>query len=140
MADTNIEFQVIPGKNQKSEFVMSCGKHSVRGLCKNKRVGKQLASQQVLQLLHPHVQTWGSLLRMYGRDSAKHVTQEVADRSVLDLQQFSRKNKPNLHILNRLRDEMHKLAQRREETRRRPTMTMREAEIPGSEPLCTVDM
>ncbi|CAM9122344.1 unnamed protein product, partial [Lampetra fluviatilis] len=113
MADTNIEFQVIPGKNQKSEFVMSCGKHSVRGLCKNKRVGKQLASQQVLQLLHPHVQTWGSLLRMYGRDSAKHVTQEVADRSVLDLQQFSRKNKPNLHILNRLRDEMHKLAQRR---------------------------
>lgn len=27
---------------------------------KNKRVGKQLASQKILQLLHPHVKNWGS--------------------------------------------------------------------------------
>jgi hypothetical protein len=40
---------------------------------KNKRVGKQLASQKILQMLHPHVKNWGSLLRMYGRESSKMV-------------------------------------------------------------------
>lgn len=34
MGDTSIKFEVIPGKNQKSEYVMTCGKHSVRGWCK----------------------------------------------------------------------------------------------------------
>lgn len=107
MGDTSIKFEVIPGKNQKSEYVMTCGKHSVRGWCKcsravlpapflnsaantvrcnrrwfcfcvlvkgkNKRVGKQLASQKILQMLHPHVKNWGSLLRMYGRENNKMV-------------------------------------------------------------------
>lgn len=103
MGDTSIKFEVIPGKNQKSEYVMTCGKHTVRGWCeltlvhththtrqdptrqmchlccvcvstgKNKRVGKQLASQKILQMLHPHVKNWGSLLRMYGRESNKMV-------------------------------------------------------------------
>ncbi|PIO34869.1 hypothetical protein AB205_0150430, partial [Aquarana catesbeiana] len=79
MGDTSIKFEVIPGKNQKSEYVMTCGKHTVKGWCKNKRVGKQLASQKILQLLHPHVKNWGSLLRMYGRESTKMVKQENAD-------------------------------------------------------------
>lgn len=98
MGDTSIKFEVIPGKNQKSEYVMTCGKHTVRGWCKygltvcafpeacdtltacvcltlgkNKRVGKQLASQKILQMLHPHVKNWGSLLRMYGRENNKMV-------------------------------------------------------------------
>ncbi|MEE6504360.1 hypothetical protein FKM82_005157 [Ascaphus truei] len=33
MGDTAIKFEVIPGKNQKSEYVMTCGKHSVQGWC-----------------------------------------------------------------------------------------------------------
>lgn len=44
-----------------------------RTLGKNKRVGKQLASQKILQMLHPHVKNWGSLLRMYGRENNKMV-------------------------------------------------------------------
>ncbi|XP_038664455.1 microprocessor complex subunit DGCR8 isoform X2 [Scyliorhinus canicula] len=140
MGDTTIKFEVIPGKNQKSEYVMTCGKHTVRGWCKNKRVGKQLASQKILQLLHPHVKNWGSLLRMYGRESNKMVKQEMSDKSVIELQQFAKKNKPNLHILNKLRDEMKKLARDREETRKKPKMTIMESAQPGSEPLCTVDV
>lgn len=35
MGDTSIKFEVVPGKNQKSEYVMACGKHTVRGWCKN---------------------------------------------------------------------------------------------------------
>ena len=34
--------------------------------CKNKRDGKQMASQKLLQLLHPNLKSWGSLVRMYG--------------------------------------------------------------------------
>ncbi|KAM7018298.1 microprocessor complex subunit DGCR8 [Tautogolabrus adspersus] len=140
MGDTSIKFEVIPGKNQKSEYVMSCGKHTVRGWCKNKRVGKQLASQKILQMLHPHVKNWGSLLRMYGRESNKMVKKESSDKSVIELQQFAKKNKPNLHILNKLQEEMKKLATQREETRKKPKMTIMESAQPGSEPLCTVDV
>ncbi|KAM9392201.1 microprocessor complex subunit DGCR8 isoform 2-T2 [Pholidichthys leucotaenia] len=140
MGDTSIKFEVIPGKNQKSEYVMTCGKHTVRGWCKNKRVGKQLASQKILQMLHPHVKNWGSLLRMYGRESSKMVKKESSDKSVIELQQFAKKNKPNLHILNKLQEEMKKLAAHREETRKKPKMTIMESAQPGSEPLCTVDV
>lgn len=140
MGDTSIQFEVIPGKNQKSEYVMTCGKHSVRGWCKNKRVGKQLASQKILQMLHPHVKNWGSLLRMYGRENNKMVKKENSDKSVIELQQYAKKNKPNLHILNKLQEEMSKLAKEREETRKKPKMTVVESAQPGSEPLCTVDV
>uniref|UniRef100_A0A3Q0SRG4 Microprocessor complex subunit DGCR8 n=1 Tax=Amphilophus citrinellus TaxID=61819 RepID=A0A3Q0SRG4_AMPCI len=140
MGDTSIKFEVIPGKNQKSEYVMTCGKHTVRGWCKNKRVGKQLASQKILQMLHPHVKNWGSLLRMYGRESNKMVKKESSDKSVIELQQYAKKNKPNLHILNKLQEEMMKLATQREETRKKPKMTIMESAQPGSEPLCTVDV
>lgn len=140
MGDTSIKFEVVPGKNQKSEYVMGCGKHTVRGWCKNKRVGKQLASQKILQLLHPHVKNWGSLLRMYGRESSKMVKQETSDKSVIELQQFAKKNKPNLHILSKLQEEMRRLAEEREETRRKPKMSIVASAQPGGEPLCTVDV
>ncbi|EPY90153.1 microprocessor complex subunit DGCR8-like isoform 2 [Camelus ferus] len=125
MGDTSIKFEVVPGKNQKS---------------KNKRVGKQLASQKILQLLHPHVKNWGSLLRMYGRESSKMVKQETSDKSVIELQQFARKNKPNLHILSKLQEEMRRLAEEREETRKKPKMSIVASAQPGGEPLCTVDV
>ena len=35
-------------------------------ICKNKREGKQLAAQSILQKLHPYITCWGSLLRLYG--------------------------------------------------------------------------
>ncbi|KAF6723546.1 Microprocessor complex subunit DGCR8 [Oryzias melastigma] len=140
MGDTSIKFEVIPDKNQRSEYVMTCGKHTVRGWCKNKRVGKQLASQKILQMLHPHVKNWGSLLRMYGRESSKMVKKENSDKSVIELQQYAKKNKPNLHILNKLQEEMMKLAAQREETRKKPKITIMESAQPGSEPLCTVDV
>uniref|UniRef100_A0A7N9D567 DGCR8 microprocessor complex subunit n=1 Tax=Macaca fascicularis TaxID=9541 RepID=A0A7N9D567_MACFA len=140
MGDTSIKFEVVPGKNQKSEYIMACGKHTVRGWCKNKRVGKQLASQKILQLLHPHVKNWGSLLRMYGRESSKMVKQETSDKSVIELQQYAKKNKPNLHILSKLQEEMKRLAEEREETRKKPKMSIVASAQPGGEPLCTVDV
>lgn len=39
--------------------------------------------------------------------------QESSDKSVIELQQYAKKNKPNLHILNKLQEEMKKLATQR---------------------------
>lgn len=39
--------------------------------------------------------------------------QENSDKSVIELQQYAKKNKPNLHILNKLQEEMRKLATQR---------------------------
>lgn len=41
------------------------------------------------------------------------IEQETSDKSVIELQQYAKKNKPNLHILNKLQEEMKKLAQER---------------------------
>lgn len=40
-------------------------------------------------------------------------SQESSDKSVIELQQYAKKNKPNLHILNKLQEEMIKLAAQR---------------------------
>lgn len=45
----NIESRLVTQKNQKNEFVMTVGKHTVQVQCKNKKDGKQRASQAILQ-------------------------------------------------------------------------------------------
>lgn len=46
----NIDSRLVTQKNQKNEFVMSVGKHTVQVQCKNKKDGKQRASQAILQV------------------------------------------------------------------------------------------
>ena len=41
----------------------------VQANCENKREGRQLAAQYMLAKLHPHIQRWGGILRLYGPDS-----------------------------------------------------------------------
>lgn len=71
IGDQQVEMDMTALKHQRSEFRMKVGKHEAKVPCKNKREGKQKAAQAVLQMMHPHVHTWGSLLRLYGRASAK---------------------------------------------------------------------
>ncbi|KAF4074170.1 hypothetical protein AMELA_G00236400 [Ameiurus melas] len=96
------------------------------------RVGKQLASQKILQMLHPHVKNWGSPAYVRPREQ-QDGEKENFGKSVIELQQYAKKNKPNLHILNKLQEEMRKLAREREETRKKPKMTVVESAQPGSE-------
>ena len=53
-------------RNGKNEYTMKVDKKEVSVICKNKKDGKQLAAQKLLQQLHLHITSWGSLLRMYG--------------------------------------------------------------------------
>ena len=42
-------------RNGKNEYTMKVDKKEVSVICKNKKDGKQLAAQKLLQQLHPHI-------------------------------------------------------------------------------------
>lgn len=58
-------------KSQKMEYGMSVGRHEARVTCKNKRDGKQLASQQLLAKMHPYLHSWGAILRQVYKENRK---------------------------------------------------------------------
>ena len=58
-------------KHQRNEYKMKVGVHQAAVICKNKREGKQRAAQSILQKMHAHLNSWGALLKLYGRGSCK---------------------------------------------------------------------
>ena len=76
----------------------------------NKTIGKQVAAQRILQLIHPNIKTFGSLLRLYGRGSCLTPKEKKEEeRKITELQSAACPNKPNYAILNKLKEEMRKL-------------------------------
>jgi len=84
-------------------------------VCRNKKDGKQRAAQAILQLIHPHIQSWGSLLRLYGSRSVKSFKEKKQlEQEITLLQGKAAVNQPNHAILGKLRQEMRRLAEQRE--------------------------
>ncbi|KAM7360981.1 microprocessor complex subunit partner of drosha [Cochliomyia hominivorax] len=111
--DVQINYEINRTHNKKNEFTMTVGKHTAKVLCKNKREGKQLASQAILQILHPHIKTWGSLLRLYGNNSIKTFKEKKQEeQEITVLQSKAAINQPNHAILEKLRSEMLKLSEK----------------------------
>lgn len=50
LGDIKIDYQVNTMKNKKNEYTMTVGKHTATIVCRNKRDGKQRASQAILQV------------------------------------------------------------------------------------------
>lgn len=114
MGDTHVKTDVKTLKHQKSEYSLSVGKHSVTIVCKNKREGKQRAAQAMLQQLHTHINSLGSLLRLYGQSSGKIFKEKKKEEeSITELQTQTHSNKPNTALLDKLRKEMTKLQSQR---------------------------
>ncbi|KAF2360110.1 Double-stranded RNA-binding domain [Trinorchestia longiramus] len=110
----NISCNLIPQKGQRNEFEMTIGKHTVRVPCKNKKEGKQKASQALLQKLHPHITSWGSMLRLYGNKSLQELkAKKKEEQEVTLLQNNATANQPNYSIINLLKKEMLKLHEER---------------------------
>jgi microprocessor complex subunit DGCR8 len=112
LGDTDISFNVTPqkGNKPKNQYTMTAGKHTVSGICKNKIDGKQTASQEILSKLHPQVNSWGALLRLYGRGSCKTPKEKKEEeQKITELQSTACANKPNYAILEKLKSEMEKL-------------------------------
>nr|AVK59460.1 Pasha-PAb [Nezara viridula] len=105
-----IDYKVNPLHRQSNEFIMTVGKHTARIICKNKKEGKQRASQAILQDLHPHITSWGALLRLYGNRSVRNVKEKKQEeQEITMLQSKASLNSPNYSIINKLRSEMNKL-------------------------------
>ncbi|KAH8356121.1 hypothetical protein KR200_012198, partial [Drosophila serrata] len=114
-SDVQIHQEINRTANNKNEFTMTVGKHTAKVVCKNKREGKQLASQAILQILHPHIMTWGSLLRLYGNNSIKTFKEKkLEEQEITVLQSKAAVNQPNYAILDKLKCEMLKLCAKQE--------------------------
>ena len=76
LGDTSIHTDLarIEGRKGLNKFTMTVNGRSVQVRCQNKRDGKQKASQSMLQLLHPHIKSWGSLLELYGSRAIGNAT------------------------------------------------------------------
>ncbi|KAL0867474.1 hypothetical protein ABMA27_008260 [Loxostege sticticalis] len=113
--DRHIHTEMKKLEFQKIELTMKVGKHTATVVCKNKKTAKQRASQAILQALHPHVRSWGSLLRLYGSRSVKSCKEKkLEEQQITLLQDKARHNEPNYAVLEKLRHEMQKLRERDE--------------------------
>ncbi|CAG0879257.1 unnamed protein product [Darwinula stevensoni] len=108
----DIKSELMTTNTRFNKFTMSVGKHSATVMCRNKREGKQMAAQKILKLLHPYINNWGSLLRLYGTDEVKAARLE--SHQVTQLQKQAIPHAPNMAILQKLREEMHKIKDVRE--------------------------
>ena len=114
LTGANIVSRLEVGKNKKNLFVMSLGKHTVEVPCRRKKDGKQKACQALLQKLHPHITTWGSLLRLYGSKAMETIKKKKAvEQEITLLQSNATVNQPNTSIINKLKEEMLKLHERK---------------------------
>jgi microprocessor complex subunit DGCR8 len=65
-------------------------------------------------MLHPHIKTWGSLLRLYGNRSVKSFKEKKQEeQEITTLQSKAAVNQPNYAILDKLKLEMNKLQEKR---------------------------
>ncbi|XP_014242803.1 microprocessor complex subunit DGCR8 [Cimex lectularius] len=114
-----IDYKMNALHRQTNEFIMTVGSHVARVVCKNKKEGKQRASQAILQVLHPHITSWGSLLRLYGNRSTRNVKEKKQEeQEITMLQSKASLNSPNYAILDKLKTEMMKL--HKEKTEKKP--------------------
>ena len=114
LGDTHIhkDLKDVTGHSHgKNEYTLRVNKRQVSVICKNKKEGKQLAAQKLLQQLHPHITSWGSLLRMYGNTSLRKLQMKKEEQTKVTALQTSSSasSKPTCAILNKLKKEMRNL-------------------------------
>ena len=132
MGDTDCVLNMKPLKHQNCEFTITVGKHTATVIAKSKRIGKQQAAQAILQKLHPHVPSWGSLLRLYATPGQYENARMQQERNIAS------QHHSNQKILHRLRCEMIQLSVQRKSTRSHGLMMVNSEELPNK--ISTVDL
>lgn len=65
-------------------------------------------------MLHPHITSWGSLLRLYGNRSVKSFKEKkIEEQEITLLQSRAAVNSPNFAILDKLKLELSKVSEKR---------------------------
>lgn len=115
-----IEEEIRPIKYRNCLYRMKLAQYDVEVNCTKKKEGRQLAAQKILKQMHPHIVTWGSILRLYASRTdemrnGEETTKTNADSIVAVGNEMSanksetNKAKPNRELLEKLREEMKKL-------------------------------
>ncbi|XP_025424709.1 microprocessor complex subunit DGCR8-like [Sipha flava] len=86
---------------------MSVKEYSATVICKNKREGRQKGAQALLKVLHPHINYFGSLLRLYSHQNVGSGCEKKLDEP--GSQSPKPRSGPNYEILKKLNTEMLKL-------------------------------
>ncbi|CAF0751781.1 unnamed protein product [Didymodactylos carnosus] len=81
---------------------------------KDKIHAKNLCAQKLLKKLHPHLQTYGSLIRLYEKNANTYRRVRVDDE-LAEIVRQAKKNEPNYALLAKLKEEMLKLKVKLEE-------------------------
>lgn len=92
-------------KPSLNDYKITVANQTATVICKNKQDGKQQAAQEILQKLHPFIEHWGSMLRLYGNQShkflrGKELEPQNEDNSI---------GQPCQYILSQLQSEFAKL-------------------------------
>ncbi|KAF2883022.1 hypothetical protein ILUMI_23160 [Ignelater luminosus] len=90
------------------EYTITVTNHTSTVLCKNKQDGKQRAAQGILQELHPFIEHWGAMLRLYGNRSQKFLKDKELG-PLNEEQLIINSNQPRPHLLSQLQSEFAKL-------------------------------
>lgn len=125
MGDTDCLLDMKPLKHQNCEFTITVGKHTATVVAKSKRSGKQRAAQAILQKLHPHVPSWGSLLRLYGNTADRGQSAKKKDVNEV------KRHRPNQAILDRLREEMKRLSAQRDAIKSHGRLVVKSEDLPN---------
>ncbi|GMT28493.1 hypothetical protein PFISCL1PPCAC_19790, partial [Pristionchus fissidentatus] len=110
--NTNIDEKCDRISHHQHELTMKVGKHEVQVTCSNKREGRQKCAQNLLKKLHPALDTWGSILRLYSSCTMdeQQETKKVRDEVVRlapngTIKGYTR----NEAVLTALRSEMNRV-------------------------------
>ncbi|CAH8521515.1 unnamed protein product [Schistosoma turkestanicum] len=87
--ESDLKSNMISQGRSKHFFTLQLREHTVKVRCKNKREGRHLSAQHLLARLHPEVNTWSGLLRMYGPGSKPDKRNELETIQDAQIQQKS---------------------------------------------------
>lgn len=102
--DVKVDYKI-----ESNECTMTLGEHTVTVQCSNKRDGKQQAAQALLQAMHPYINNWGSLLRLYCNRTTDHYQFGPRNNSDEGDAEETKHRPPNVALLGTLRDRMLKI-------------------------------
>ncbi|XP_003377256.1 putative double-stranded RNA binding motif protein [Trichinella spiralis] len=98
LSASKINMNIERVKHQLHAFTLSVGTQEVRVLCMNKKEGKQKASQAMLERLHPHIKSWGALIRLYGYGAQRQMNASRKEKAnIVKMQAESKQQQQQQH-------------------------------------------
>ena len=105
-----------PGQHQHHQYKMdkmvklTVGERSAEVRAFSQKQGKHQAAQALLKQMHPHINNWASILRLYLRGPDVNLTATAALQRDTAVHEMAVQKKSSSEILVKLREEMRKLA------------------------------